>query len=65
MAASLRLKPSSAIGLPLILRFQTKELSMWINQKNAVSEEQQDSIQQIESRFKSDQLGQLISLPNS
>jgi hypothetical protein len=38
---------------------------MWINQKNAVSEEQQDSIQQIESRFKSDQLGQLISLPNS
>ena len=30
---------------------------MWINQKNAVSEEQQDSIQQLKNRFKSGGMG--------
>jgi ribulose 1,5-bisphosphate synthetase/thiazole synthase len=39
---------------PPKLRFQTNELSMRIYQRNSVSDEQQDSIQQIENRFRSD-----------
>jgi len=42
---------------PLFLRFQTKELSKWINQKNAVSDEQQDSIHKLMNRFGSGGIG--------
>jgi hypothetical protein len=36
-----------------LLRFQTKELSVRIIQKNKISDEQQDSIQQLENGFRS------------
>jgi hypothetical protein len=36
-----------------LLRFKTKELDVRIIQKNEVSDEQQDSIQQLENRFRS------------
>ena len=38
---------------------------MWIIQKNAVSDEQQDSIQKLENRFRSGEIGYLISIPKS
>jgi hypothetical protein len=36
-----------------LLRFQTKELDIKIIQKNEVLDEQQDSSQQLENRFRS------------
>jgi len=36
-----------------LLRFQTKELSVRIIQKNKISDEQQDSVQQLENGFRS------------
>jgi len=47
---------------PPFIRFQTKELSMWINQRNAVSDEQQDSIQQIQNRFRSGGMGKMMNI---
>jgi hypothetical protein len=38
-------------AVPPSLRFQTKELRIKMKQKNTVSGEQQDSIQQIENRW--------------
>ena len=38
---------------------------MWINHKNAVSDEMQDSDQGIQISFRSDQIGYLISIPKS
>jgi len=38
---------------------------MWIIHRNAVSDEQQDSIQQIENRFRSDGIEYPISIPKS
>jgi len=39
--------------------FQTEELSMWIIQRNAVSDEQQYSILRMENRFRSGGIGKL------
>jgi len=38
---------------------------MWINQKNAVSGENQESDQELENRFKSGQIGYLIFINKS
>jgi hypothetical protein len=42
---------------PPILRFQTKKLITWINQENAASDEQQDSIQQLVNHFRPGGIG--------
>jgi hypothetical protein len=38
---------------------------MWTNQKNAASDEQQDSIQQLENRFRSEGMACLILINKS
>ena len=38
---------------------------MWINQKNAVSDEKQDSVQELQISFRSGEIGYLISIPKS
>jgi hypothetical protein len=37
---------------PPKLRFKTQELIMWINQRNAVSDEKSDSTLEMENRFR-------------
>jgi hypothetical protein len=50
---------------PPKLRFQTVGLSMWIIRRNAVLSEHRDSLQQLESRFKSGGMAYLILINKS
>jgi hypothetical protein len=65
IAASLRLKTSSVMMTAPSLRFQTNELRMWIIRRKTVSDEQQDSIQQLENRFRSSEMECLILINKS
>jgi hypothetical protein len=57
IAASLRLKPSSAIGTPCGQGLKKIELGMWIDQKYAVSDELQDSFQGLPISFIAGEIG--------
>ena len=48
-----------------MLRFQTIRLSMWIIQKNAVSDEQQDMVQELQISFRSGEMVYLVLINKS
>ena len=52
-SGELTLKTFICHRVPPSFRFQTIELSMWINQKNAVPGEMQESVQDLQISFRS------------